>query len=311
MPTSHFTIFRNSDTNAPALNGQSGSLVSILDYVLVTGSGWIKSFSGTNSAVYHMPTGSGFYLNVQDTAITTSKEAQIWGYEVATAQNIGTNQFPSMSQGINNNGYLPVRKSSTADSTSRTWIVFADSMSFYFYNITGDSSATTTYLGWQFGDFYSFKSNDPYRCIIQGRTSENAIATNANALEILSLLNTTVTSVYVARSYLAGPNSNSLAVGKHGDGAKGSTTIMNGTTQYPNLPDNALYMSPVWITEPSTNTLRGQMRGFYQILHAQGRFSDGEQFTGSNSFVSKSFYILPGTNTGLYCMETSNTILTN
>lgn len=311
---SQFNIFRSQTASTPVLNGNTGSLISVLDYCLVSGSGWIKSFSsssnGTGSrAVYRQPTGSLFYLNIQDDSILTAKEARIWGFETASAQDTGSGPFPSSSAGAAGslgagNGYLIARKSANTGSLRREWICFSDSMSMYFLAATGDTVGS--YYTFAFGDFYSLKTSsmDNYRCMICGRTSENISSAGVDSLENLSALNSLVLGFFLARSSSAAPAA--LNAGKHGDATKGSATTMIGVTQYPNMPDNCLYISPVWIHESVSRIIRGKMRGLYQILHPRNRFSDGESFGGTNNFSSNSFQlVVQGNNGGVYCFDTS------
>ena len=58
------TIFKSTDSGAPVLDGQAGSLVTLLDACLVTGYGsktalgWAKAFTASSRGVYRAPAGS-------------------------------------------------------------------------------------------------------------------------------------------------------------------------------------------------------------------------------------------------------------
>src|SRR5690348_12633571 len=125
-------VYSSSDTGAPVLTGQAGSLIAVLDACLVNGygtqtaAGWTKAFSGTNKADYRMAGGNQFYLDVDDSAAQTAagKEANVRGYEAMTALATGTNAFPTTTQ-FAAPGQV-IRKSATADATSRGWILVAD-----------------------------------------------------------------------------------------------------------------------------------------------------------------------------------------
>lgn len=87
---------------------------------------------------------------------------------------------------------------------------------------------------------------------------------------------------------------------------------MLGTVQTSNGPDNSLYLSPVLITEPSTGTIRGRLRGIYQVCHPIASFSDGQTFSGGGDYAGKSFQIIKGMVNGGFCaVETSATVETN
>jgi hypothetical protein len=335
MSTSQFRIFKSTDPGAPSLFGTTGSLVTVLDYCLITGSGWIKPFPNTSSfvanatandyACWQQPTGSGgtgsagMTLFVNDGAPNGTalyKEAWATGWEVLTSLSAsvtngvgtGSGQFPLPGQ-LLTTGHVVIRKSTTSDGTNaRPWIITADSSSFYLFVSTGDTA--NTYFGFGFGDVYSFKSgsNDAYRCIIIGRSAENSTAAGNEGMDLLSALATGTTGTFMARTF--GGAGSSITASKSGDSVKGSSTTLLGNLYYPNSTDNAFYSSPIWVAEGSN--IRGQLRGMYQILHPIANFLDGTNYTGSADFNGKTFTIVKTTpNSGLYLIETSNTLLTN
>mgnify|MGYP000538869411 CR=1 FL=1 len=55
--------YNNNGTSAgaPALSGSAGSLITVLDFCLVTTLGWTKT-AGTNNGIYRAPTGNRRYL---------------------------------------------------------------------------------------------------------------------------------------------------------------------------------------------------------------------------------------------------------
>jgi len=331
-----FTIYRSSDSGAPSFYGTTGSFIALLDSCLVNGygskvgAGWLKPFTNTGSAgtfpdsigAWQQPSGSGMYLFVNDNgqnATALYKEAWATGWEslaslsssVANTNGSGSGQFPTPAQ-LLTTGHVVVRKSLTNDSSSlRQWIVFADSSSFYSLIATGDTAAT--YYGFGFGDIYSFKgtgSSDPYRCIIMGRNGENTSAAANDGFDFLSVLVTAVGGCFMPRSTTG--IGTSITIGKHGDGIKGSSTAFLGGIPMPNTTDNALYLSPVWVVENSTSVIRGQLRGFYQVLHPIANFSDGQTFDGALDFNGKTFRVVKTTpNSAMYVIETSDTLSTN
>lgn len=325
-----FSIF-TSGGSAPILYGTTGSLIDVLDYCLITGSGWLKPIPNSGSfpsvpnsmscGCWKQPTGAGFTLFVNDSAPNATalyREAWATGWEtlnelsasVTNGVGSGSGQFPLPAQ-LLTNGHVVIRKSTTSDkSNSRQWIVAADSSSFYLFVSTGDAS--TPYYGFAFGDIYSYKSAsaDAYRCIIIGRNAENSSAAANEGMDLLSALNTGVPGSYIARSYTG--NGTSITASKHGDGVKGSTSTFLGNIPYPNPVDTALWISPIWIAGEYLGTLRGQLRGLYQPLHATTNFVDGQEFSGSADYSGKTFRVIkPSVNSGFYIIETSNTLLTN
>lgn len=175
-------VYLSTDDSAPSLTGQAGSLITVLDAVLVNGygsriaAGWAKAFSGTNKAAYRPPAisaspseGNRFYLRVDDSGTTT---AGVRGYESMSDVDTGSNPFPTTGQ-ISNPG-LVCQKSITADSTVRSWAAVATESFLYFI-----PQSAVSYLGTvsdydsvvMFGDIHSYLSGDVYGTILVARTT--------------------------------------------------------------------------------------------------------------------------------------------
>lgn len=313
------TLYKSTDGSAPVLTGQAGSLITVLDAVLVHGygakpaAGWTKAFSGTNGADYRQGSGSSqFYLDVNDNGPSagTGKEARIKGYESMSAYQTGSNLFPTAVQMASG---LFVRKSNTADATARAWSIAADERTFYMFVLTGD--AANIYLAWGFGEFYSYKAGDGYRCMIIARDTENSATTN-NTVERMDIQNAVITSTigghYLARDDLA--NVGAIAFGKQGDiGVTPGNTLQNfsGTINWYNRPDgNLLYLFPVRLHYGNPALVRGRLRGFWHFGHAITNVNDGDTFTGASGgdLNGRSFLVIKGGgNGGVYIVETSDT----
>lgn len=330
-----FTIYKSSDSGAPSFYGTTGSVIALLDACLVNGygskvaAGWTKPLPNTGSGAfgqsygcYHQPSGSGFYLFINDNGpnvTTLYRESWAVGWEnlvslsssVSNTCGSGSGQFPTPAQ-LLTTGHTVIRKSATSDSSSlRQWVVAADSSSFYMFIATGDT--TGMYYGFGFGDIYSFAgtgSADAYKCIIMGRNLENSAAAGQDGFDAFSALNTATIGNFMPRTYSG--IGTSITIGKHGDGVKGSTSTWLGSIPFPNSVDNALYVSPVWVCENASSIVRGQLRGIYQVLHPITNFSDGQTFVGALDYNGKNFQVIKTTpNSGIYAIETSNTLLTN
>jgi hypothetical protein len=352
-------VFRSTDASAPVLTGQAGSLVALLHAVLVAGygagaqaagAGWTSAFTATNKEAYRNSAtdGTGFYLNVDDTGTgNTAKEAFVVGFETMSAISTGTGQFPTSGQ-INLTGSAPAgalvcRKSNTADATARAWTIIADDTVVYVFIETGDVTSPTCALAFAFGDIFSYKSSDAYRCIIIGNNAAN-ITNNfgfSNPLGgLLTLSNSTflantIGGHYMARSWTG--TGGSVIVGKHIDQAKmgggtggagtgtSGTTLMTGNQvgigrntlsanifPYPNGPDGGLYLSPIWIHH--NNAIRGYLKGLWAPLHDRP-LNHNDTYSGTGNMSGKSFLVqnIPvatSTNNqdqGQIHIETSNT----
>ena len=214
MALSQFTQYTNFDVGDPSLNGITGSLIDVLDFCLVSGSGWLRTFNSSSAdgrevyAVYQQPSGSGMYLFVNDSgpgALTIAgKEAWVCGWEMFTnmtgslssSSNTanpnptssiggGWGQFPLRIQAVQNvtgktEGGLVVRKSVTATAISRNWQVFADAYTFYMFV---QSEGTSAWWAWWFGDIYSFAgASDMYRCILRANSLYNVTGTSTRCI---------------------------------------------------------------------------------------------------------------------------------
>lgn len=321
-----FTIYQSTDSGAPILNGLTGSLLALLDAILVTGygtqpgAGWLKPIPNTGSfGCFQLPSGStGHYLFVGDSGSNGQggAEAYLQGWDSITDFNefavTGSNQFPTLAQLALGRGSVIGRKSTAPTAVARTWIAFADSRSLYFNVLTGDTA--NVYYSFMFGEFFSIKSGsvDTGRTMIVGRTTVSSSAASIEKLDTLTNTLGSATQGHFAAHAFGGGGS-SITLNKHGDTAKANSgTILAGNVAFFNASDSGLYISPVWVVDNATSTIRGRMRGFYHFLHAISNVSDGQVFTGSGEFAGRNFEVVKQTgNAGVYFMETTDTLETN
>lgn len=162
------TVYRSTDPGAPQLSGQTGSLVALLDAVLVQGygsgadrkdgAGWTKGFVGANRRVYRNSpvSGTGFYLQVDDPgAAGNARYAFVRGYSLMSDFDTGLNPTPALA--VMPNGVV-VAKSTALDGGSRRWLIVADANIFYlFVNPWPSENYFHPYF---FGDFISYKPGD-------------------------------------------------------------------------------------------------------------------------------------------------------
>jgi len=363
MPTSQFKVYSSSDVGSPILTGISASLLNLLDACLVNGygsgatyksaSGWSKPL-GTDPnqaiAAYTPASGSKMTVVVYDNQPTGSFSqggavlgTSAWwcGWEtlngltgsVNSALGSGTGNFPLIgsAQMGGNGGSFPnnisasynVKKSNSADTTPRIWLMFADAWTMHLF-IASDN---ITYTHYHFGDIYSLKgSSDSYRCWLTGKYGMN-LTNNSTTLDSSDVLPLpfTITNWPTVMARTWGGGGISIVVNKISDTGKATITAVGNTTGLttnsgimvgiipgPNPVDNSLYLSPVWIGEAASSHIRGRVRGLWMLCHQTANFSDGQIFYGANEQVGKSFRILkPGPGGGLFVMETSNTVETN
>lgn len=143
------TIYASTDTSAPVIDGQVGSLVGLLDAILVDGYGsgpsakpplgWTREYTATDKRVYRPDPieGSGYYLRVDDSsAVGNARIARLRAYESMSDIDTGTNPAPTTTQRADGAMWC---KSSVASSTSRAWWAIGNARCFYlFMDVRGD-----------------------------------------------------------------------------------------------------------------------------------------------------------------------------
>jgi hypothetical protein len=245
--------------------------------------GWSKAYSGTNLAAYKSTdvTSTGQYLRVDDTA---TGNARVSGFETMSDVNTGSGQFPTPAQ---RTGGLYWPKSSGANATSRNWMVATDGKRFYMA-VAAYLSTPNDYFSHMFGDLIPTKTNDPYCCSITGYATD--VATVAPAL-LDSLLEISVTNptteAYVSRSYTGLGSSCRMRKTAYilatnvSNWQSGSVTQSNAM-MYPHPEDGGLYVSPYFLLESTSISLRGRLPGYHVVpmYVPNGLFSARDSITG-------------------------------
>jgi hypothetical protein len=338
--TSQFNYYHSLEAYAPRLSGESGSLVSLLDACLVDGygnkspAGWSKPLPNySSSGCWRPASGSRLTLFVNDAgpyngAAAMTREAHATGYETILGlthslqyfTGTGGGQFPYYGQTglgtpLTMSGSVVWRKSATTGSTERQWQMFADAYTMYLFVQSGDVAGVWSLYA--FGDIFSFKqTTDEYKCIIIGRVYNN-IANQSVTYDSADTITTLTFPSYVhfmARGW--GGLGRSIRVTKVGDAGKGSMNAQNfptvGIIPVPNPVDGAIYMSPLWISEPDYGMLRGRIRGVWFPCHPIAQFGDGQLIEGTGELSGKRFQIVKqGPSSGMWAIEVSNTVETN
>lgn len=320
-------LYKSTDASAPVLTGQAGSLVALLDAILVNGygaktaAGWTIAFTAANKRVYTMAAGgTGFSLYVDDSAAATAKEARMTGFEVPSALGTGTGQFPTSGQSSVGIGALLCRKSATADATARAWTCIADGHTFYLFIETGDlATSPFAALPFMFGDFFSYKSGEAYNCMIIGRTVENTALMSGDWFGALppdgtgsASMSSTCSGHYVARSWTG--IGGSTRVGKVIDTAKmgsgpsgwaggqGTAATIFVNTKF-GMGYNGNYLSGGSFPYPNgpdgglyvspiwlnhSNAVRGYLKGLWAPLHDRP-LGHAALYSGTGNLLGKSF----------------------
>jgi hypothetical protein len=300
-------------------------MLTILDACLVNGytghtaAGWTKPFANSgNIGCYKQGAGSGFSLLINDDGSTgTAEEFTGTGWQslsAITGVGVGVGQFPTPAQ-LLTAGCVAVRKSATASSVARPWIIFADASTFYLFIASGD--VANTYMDFMFGDIFSFfGSADTCRCMIVGRSVGNNGAQSLadGGLDFMSVpaIANKSPGAFIAGSTTGLQTSLLAYIGGNGGlaqatGEQSLSGIIPGANSY----DGSYIVSPLYVLE-ATGNVRGYYRGLYHFCHEQAAITDGQSFFGVSDFCGKSFTLLKfAANGGVYCIETSPTVGTN
>lgn len=301
------TIYRSDDASAPSLSGTAGSLITVLDAILVNGygskaaAGWAKEFSGTNLAAYRAPAGNRFRLRVDDTA---TGSARLRGYETMSAISTGTGLFPNFSQiSLDSNSILIPKGSG---GTARSWMAIASNKALYFLS-TPDASdvfftgyfASTMRLTF-FGDLVPYKQGDAFATGLIG-----SVATGSSS-EVFGQTNATLsnpgtfTGHYIARSHLQLGGSIQCFKQLMLPTIWSSSTILGGAVELP-VPEpilGELIYVPIDLIEYASGTYklrRAQLPGAYATPHG-GVFSAFDMWTGTGDLAGKTLLCLPAFN---------------
>jgi hypothetical protein len=334
------TVYRQSDTSAPTLTGQVGSLTTLLNACLVTGygsqpaAGWTSVYSGTNTRQFKNSavdgTGTSVWVDDNGGGPGGAQEAFATGFITMTAAATGTGQFPTSSQqamGVSVNGAINIRKSATANATARNWTLIADDTCFYLFTESGDQTSPLAAFPYMFGDIFSYKTSDPYRCMTMGRNSQNngtdfrgewfpTFSGNYNVQSASDLRMT----YFIPGHFMSGSftgTGTSTTVGKHSDafkcGVNGGGVPQNtgGLQQYnnigfngswmmgnnanqgycmnnPNGPDGGLWLAPIWVHH--TGNVRGYLKGLWNPCQFLP-LNHNDTFSGSGTLAGKSFVV--------------------
>ncbi|MHB1098243.1 MAG: hypothetical protein ACYCZR_01695 [Burkholderiales bacterium] len=159
-------VLKSTDTNAPVLTGQAGSLIALLDAVLVNGFGassplgWTMPFTGTGKRAYRNSGGTGCHLRVQDDQSSYGR-AYVQGYKAMTSIDAGSDGFVQNATGGN---YAVWGKSATLDATPRSWIAVGCEQAFHLAVQHGEFASD--FAHYFFGDIESLDQSDPDRSLI-------------------------------------------------------------------------------------------------------------------------------------------------
>ncbi len=266
----------------PAPNGAATGTISAKTAPL----GWTKDFSATNVAVYRPKTGLRHYFRVNDTALY---QTSIRGYEEMTGSGDGgSNPFPlptQLSLGVQ------IVKGSLTNNFPR-WTVVGDDRAVYFISSPGDhlgiQQESTDYACYGFGEIISYVPDDLGCSFVAGHIGNvTSFSADHAAFNGLNYPGYTAGSHHFSGCYLSRQYSQELGLPRRfriaGSGLMagwGSSRSADERIPYPNPADlSALFHTPIHVQEESSNCVRGELPGPYQLLHAYSSFRIGDIHT--------------------------------
>jgi hypothetical protein len=151
----------------------------------VSGLGWVRTYSGTNTAAYSRTAvaSTAMMLRVDD---APTQYSGVIMYESMSNIDTGTKPAPTTST-------LYIPKSNTADGTARSWRLFADDRLFYLFVGTDGTAWKTQAI---FGDINSYLSGDAYQAMLL-----SSVINNSNNYGNLVYCDNNTTGCWLSRSY--------------------------------------------------------------------------------------------------------------
>lgn len=289
-------VYRSTDPGAPVLNGQGGSLLALLNAILVTGygggetakpgAGWTRPFSSSTVQVFRNSavSGSGAYLRVRDDAseatLSTGCVAQVFAYSSMTDINTGENQTPSAA--LQPRGSY-IAKSPRPEAAARGWMAVATEIGFYLF--TSWSPFDNGKGAYYFGDLDSAVSGDLFPFVLFASNALTSFSTSWN---------TEFCSLFFASGLGSGVDGNSnrgasyvpggFTMRSYSDGLNAPGRLAT-TGIAPSKPENYSYGSSAYLVGPdrahggynytqaavreAAFTIRGYLPGVLVPLHAR------------------------------------------
>lgn len=286
--------YSSIDASAPVLTGEAGTLVNLLDKLLVNGygskpaQGWTKPFSGTNKAAYKQPIGTnGFYLRVDDNAVDSNKTAQVRGYETMTDVDTGTFLFPTVAQRAN----YYVAKSTTANSTARPWRAVGDGYTlFLMVEFNPGASFVDEMEISVFGDIDPWGASDVWGTLCKGRIS--TVTASANVIETMSPRSFSTVGYYARRfdgNVAGAANYRQASIDS---GAGGSVNASSATVDDPSEIIGGNVIWPAFCIEQDgtgASNVRGQLPGMYYAAYNDEAYVNGVEKNDFIGYSGKNF----------------------
>lgn len=190
-------VYQSTDTSALTLNGTAGSFYALIKAIAIGTSGtaygskpslgWTSVYdNGTNKIAIRSSSASSpqprFRFDDSGGGTGGARQCFLRGYAAMSDVDTGTGAFPTTGQSTPG---IVIRKSATADSTARAWIIVGDARGMHVFIDHGASAGNFDH--WYFGDITSAFPSDTYGSLVGGRTLDEASASAGNPTYLCTL----------------------------------------------------------------------------------------------------------------------------
>src|SRR5574337_26806 len=302
------TVYKSSDSGAPVITKDPGTLADALYAILVTGygsiagAGWTRPYSGTDKAVFRQGAGLQRCVRVDD---TTSGYATARLYAQMSSVDAGDGAAPPVATTV----YWG--KSGFVGTDAVAWVCLATAQTFYMLIQRNNS-----------GSFDSGSTGDAH-IAVGDLLGAMPVSTRTATFLIGSGISSTVMSTPLILSNNGGSNNGRFLIGDasglvvgglHEFGARAcgaaaqyasAQSGMSNWGAYPNAASGKLSISRLAALERNTYHRRGYMPGLWFCQADAGSLTTLDTFGGSGSLAGRTFLIVRTNGTRAVIFETS------
>jgi len=277
-------LYTSKDANAPVLNGTSGSLINVLTKCLVDGygakqpAGWTKEFENAEKTIAafrnNALSGTGMFLRL-DEKTAAANNVYVQCYEMMVNDTEGFGPFL--------NTPLSIKKSGSIGTSLRGWAIAATDKFFYlmiWYDVADPLVVSPTVQGSLslFGDYHVMVQHSYNSIAAHGYGDWDNLFGLFYQRDIGSPGNQMVMASRNINGEVSTPTGLLLATIGFGP----QVPFEPSQHTYNNGPDYNgvhLFIARPFITEGSTQVIRGVLPGFFNHCHNYNSFSNFQEVT--------------------------------
>lgn len=259
------TVLRSTDSGAPDLTGEDGSLYDVLKWALPQ-LGWtLEHDDATNfrAAFRNDPTtGTGYYFRLVDKAAdhnADARRARVTGY--SSMSDVDTGVDPIEPSG----GQCFIVKSTTLDATARAYMVFGTETGFY---LLVDSFSDRKSKLFFIGDFRSLDSSDNKNFIVCASANTSTSMTQNIMPWRVNDDGQSIGAWAFDHQGTSPQSTHHICVHSVFSGDDNSMIAFSGFDGvYPEPVTGGVMTAELWLKQDSGNALRGRLPGILAICN--------------------------------------------